>query len=300
MRAVSHAKRAFFTAMDRGHIRRLERLDDPYGRRIARVVAGLGARDLVAEDQSVAAIEQQRRAWLESDQELVSGSVGPGREWDAGITLRRACEASKDPVPASLLFLLVEEFRPRRVLELGTNVGVSSGYLAVALDRNRDGGSLYTLEASPSRLRHARQLHARLGLDNIEYRQGLFEDTIGPTLDDMATVDMAFVDGHHRLEPTLRYFDLIKAYLACPAVVVFDDIRISDEMRQAWHAIQHDRRVTLAVDLYAIGVCIVGPARRSARRAVTPPISFALQHRELGLRDALEQLRALVGGGMVR
>jgi predicted O-methyltransferase YrrM len=293
-------KRAFFAVMDRFHLHRLEHLDDPCGRRMAAVVSTLGVRDLVAEDQLVAAIEQQRRAWLESDDALVSGSLGGGREWDAGVTLRRACAASKDPVPASLLFLLVEEFRPRRVLELGTNVGVSSGYLAVALDRNRDRGSLYTLEASPYRMRYAKELHQSLGLNNIVYREGLFDDTLGSVLDDMEMVDMAFVDGHYRLEPTLRYFNRIKAHLAPHAVVVFDDIRISDEMRRAWREIQHDQRVTLAVDLYAIGVCVVGVAPRPAHRMVTPPISFALQHRELGVRDVLEQLTALVGGGVVR
>jgi predicted O-methyltransferase YrrM len=263
---------------------------------MASVVSALGVRDLALEDERVAGIEEQRRAWLASERVLVTGALGAGREWDDGVTLRGACAASKDPVPASLLFLLVEEFQPRRVLELGTNVGISSGYLAVALDRNPNDGSLYTLEASPYRLQRARGLHRRLAVDNVEYREGLFEDTLGQTLADMETVDMAFVDGHHRLEPTLRYFDLIKARLAPRAVVVFDDIRISDEMRRAWGEIQGDQRVTLAVDLYAIGVCVVDASPRLARRVVTPPISFALQHRELGLRDVREQLGGFLGG----
>jgi predicted O-methyltransferase YrrM len=186
------------------------------------------------------------------------------------------------------------------IRDSGTNLGVSAGYLGAALDRDSDDGRLYTLEASPHRLRHARQLHRALGLRNIEYREGLFEDTLGPVLEDMRVVDMAFVDGHHRLEPTLRYFDLITAHLASRAVVVFDDIRISDEMRRAWRAIQHDRRVALAVDLYAVGACVVDAKKRAARRVALPPISFALQHRELGLRDVLEQVTGLLPRGGMR
>ena len=295
--AVSRAKRGFFSTMDRVHLRRLRRLEDPRGPRMASVVSTLGVRDLAVEDERVARIEEQRRGWLASEEMLVSGALGAGREWDDGVTLRGACSASKDPVPASLLFLLVEEFRPRLVLELGTNVGISSGYLAVALDRNPSDGLLYTLEASPYRLHRAKALHHRLALDNVEYREGLFEDTLGPTLEDMGTVDMAFVDGHHLLEPTLRYFDLIKAHLAPRAVVVFDDIRISDEMRRAWAAIRRDLRVTLAVDLYAIGVCVVDALPRRSRRVMTPPISFALQYRELGMRDVREQLEGLISRG---
>jgi predicted O-methyltransferase YrrM len=262
---------------------------------MASVVSALGVRDLAVEDERVARIEEQRRVWLASEEDLVSVSLGVGREWDDGVTLGAACAASKDPLPVSLLFLLVEEFRPRQVLELGTNVGISSGYLAVALDRNPGDGSVYTLEASPYRLHRARELHTRLGLDNVHHREGLFEDTLGPTLEEMGVVDMAFVDGHHRLEPTLRYFDLIKSHLAPRAVVVFDDIRISDEMRRAWVEIRRDDRVTLAVDLYAIGACVVDASPRPLRRVVTPPISFALQHRELGLRDVREQLAVLFG-----
>jgi predicted O-methyltransferase YrrM len=281
--------------MDRIHLRRLGRLDDPRGRRIASVVSALGVRDLALEDDRLDRIERQRQVWLRSEQALVSGELGVGREWDVGVTVASACAASKDPTPASLLFLLVEQFRPRRVLELGTNVGVSSGYLAVALDRNSDDGSLVTLEASPYRLQRARELHRAVALDNIEYREGLFEDTLDRTLEDMGIVDMAFVDGHHRLEPTLRYFGLIKSHLAPGAVVVFDDIRISDEMRRAWREIQRDPRVSLAVDLYTIGICAVDATPGLERREVTPPVSFALQHRELGLRDVAEQLRGLFG-----
>ena len=120
MRALSRVKRAFFSTMDRIHLRHLRRLDDPHGPRMASVVSALGVRDLAVEDERVARIEEQRREWLASEEDLVSGALGVGREWDEGVTLGSACAASKDPVPASLLFLLVEEFRPRLVLELSS------------------------------------------------------------------------------------------------------------------------------------------------------------------------------------
>lgn len=285
MSLISRLKRRFFSAMDRAHLRRLARLDSPRAGKLARVVSQLSDRDPSSEFDLVARIEDQRRQWLGSEAPLVDGSLGDGREWDREVSVHEACKASKDSVPASLLFLLVEEFRPRRVLELGTNVGISAGYLAVALDRTEDGGTLYTLEASPYRLRMARALHADLGLGNVKYREGLFEETLERTLHEMESVDMAFVDGHHRLEPTLRYFDLICPHLTPSGIVVFDDIRLSSEMHQAWRHIQRDRRVAIAVDLYAIGVCLMAGEGRPTRRLVTPPISFALQHRELSLRE---------------
>ena len=81
---------------------------------MASVVSALGVRDLAVEDERVARIEEQRRVWLASAEALVSGSLGAGREWDDGVTLGGACAASKDPLPVSLLFLLVEELDARR------------------------------------------------------------------------------------------------------------------------------------------------------------------------------------------
>ena len=79
MRAVSRAKRAFFSTMDKVHLRRLRRIEDPYGQRMASVVSTLGVRDLALENERIARIEEQRRAWLASEHDLVSGELGAGR-----------------------------------------------------------------------------------------------------------------------------------------------------------------------------------------------------------------------------
>jgi predicted O-methyltransferase YrrM len=70
----------------------------------------------------------------------------------------------------------------------------------------------------------------------------------------MAQIDMAYIDGNHRLEPTLRYFNQMYPNLHADSVVVFDDIHWSAEMEDAWAAIKKDERVTLTIDLFFIGL----------------------------------------------
>ena len=142
---------------------------------------------------------------------------------------------------------------------------------------NDDGGRLVTLEASPYRQRLARELHGRVGLDNIDYRLGLFVDTLDAALDEFESFDFAFIDGHHQHEPTLDYFDRIWRHATPGAVFVFDDIRWSDGMQRAWAELQADPRIELAVDLYSVGVCIVGREAPTANRSVLPPIRYALE-----------------------
>ena len=100
---------------------------------------------------------------------------------------------------------------------------------------------MVTLDASAYRQRLAKEIHANLGLDNISYVTGLFTDTLQPTLTDMGTVDLAFIDGHHQYQPTLDYLEEILKFSTPDTVFVFDDIRWSEGMKQAWDEIRADR-----------------------------------------------------------
>jgi predicted O-methyltransferase YrrM len=65
------------------------------------------------------------------------------------------------------------------------------------------------------------------------------------------------VDGNHRKKPTLDYFNQILPLLPNEGCIVFDDIHWSREMEEAWADICADHRVTLTIDLFAIGLVFV-------------------------------------------
>ena len=93
-----------------------------------------------------------------------------------------------------------------------------------------------------------------LGLKNIELVEGNFDETLTGTITKMGNIDMVFVDGNHRYEPTVRYFrDLLPA-MQEHSILVFDDIHWSKEMEQAWEEIKQDPAVTLSIDLFFIGL----------------------------------------------
>jgi len=117
-----------------------------------------------------------------------------------------------------------------------------------------------TLEASPYRLRLAKANHERLALQ-LDYVQGLFSDTLDETLERLPPVDLAFVDGHHQYEPTLRYFEQIAAKAAPGCIFVFDDIRWSDGMRRAWRELKAKPVFEAVADLGDMGVAVL--SRRS-------------------------------------
>jgi predicted O-methyltransferase YrrM len=248
--------------------------EHPHGARVVRVLEQLRARGTAGQAEAVAAIERERAKLLTDESLLVDGSLREAGPRGPARTVRDACKASKPPVPSLLMYLLVREFKPTRIIELGTNLGISSAYQALALKANGD-GQLATFEASPYRQRIARELHTRLGLDNVTYVLGLFQDTLAPWLSQASPVDFAFIDGNHQYEATLAYGDLILAHAKPDAILVFDDIRWSAGMKKAWARLKNDRRFQLVIDLSGIGVCVRTEAY-AGRRHAYPRICHAL------------------------
>ena len=262
---VSRRMRGAFRGLANGYaLRRLARAHQPEGRMVADVVRQVNC-SLTGEDQArLEEIEDQRQRFLRQVDPLVDGTLGPGGLYDEGVSIQSACRVSKKPKGALFLYLLIRAFKPSVVLELGTNLGISSAYQAAALRRNGH-GALVTLEASPYRARLAQELHRRLHLTNVTYVQGLFAETLAPTLRNFGPVDFSFIDGHHQFQPTLDYFDAVWRHSNPHAVFAFDDIRWSAGMAQAWAVLCSDSRLTLVVDLDNLGVCLASPARRRFR-----------------------------------
>lgn len=239
--------------MDRMSISRLESSNHFRKQNFVNVLEKCNKANRNAAHHSTQKIEEIRRRLLQREDPIDDGTLDGSGIYDEGVTVRGACSASKPPKSALFLYYLVQEFQPRNAIELGTNVGISSAYIASALNHGR----LTTFEASPYRIRLAKEVHAETGIQNVTYVPGLFADTLENTLQTMDPIDFAFIDGHHQYQPTLDYFHISRKYATNEALFVFDDIQWSDGMKQAWSEIKADPCVTLSMDLQNIGVCIV-------------------------------------------
>ena len=261
---------------DAAIIEQLARAPHPHAEKIAWALGHLGDGAPVEDRDWITRVETERERLLSLDTPLEDGSIeGYSGPDDTGITISQACHDSKRAKPALMLYLLTRALKPQRIIELGTNVGISSAFLGAAMKMN-GGGSIVTLDGHPYKQKVAADVHGNLGLDNITYVPGLFADTLGDALQHAAPVDIAFIDGHHQYQPTLDYFEAILPHSATDAVFVFDDIRWSAGMAKAWAELRADERFGLVVDLQSIGIC-ARAEKPSAPRTVLPPIHNALR-----------------------
>ena len=201
-------------------------------------------------------VEKRRQALLASEQVLAVTDFGAGSQVAGAGGRRRAVRdvarhAAKPPRLAQLLFRLVNHFQPATVLELGTSLGLTTAYLALANSRSQ----VITFEGCPNTAAVARETFAELSIQNVRLVEGNLDVTLPATLAALTKpLDFVFFDGNHRYEPTLRYFEACLAKAHEHSVFVLDDIHWSAEMERAWAAIKAHPAVTVTVDLYYVGL----------------------------------------------
>jgi predicted O-methyltransferase YrrM len=209
----------------------------------------LDKRNFYAYKQVEALREQllQNNALIEVEDFGAGSSTGNNRQRSIASIARHAAKSRKW---AQLLFRIVHYYAPLNIIELGTSLGISTSYMSLACRDAR----IITGEGSPQVAEQAKRNFAALKLETIQVTVGNFDDTLPGMLQQLPAVDLAFLDGNHRLEPTLRYFEQILAKIHTASVIIIDDIHWSKEMEQAWQSIQQHPAVKCTVDLFFIGL----------------------------------------------
>lgn len=198
-------------------------------------------------------IEDLRNDMLSDKREIKVKDFGAGSRTNNSPVRRIsdiARNSAKAPRYAQLLFRLVNHFKPDTILDLGTSLGLTTAYLASA-KRN---ATVYSFEGCPETAALARQNFKSLKLGNIQLIEGNLDETLSATLKKLDKVDFVFFDGNHRYEPTMRYFRQCLAKAHENSVFVLDDIYWSKEMERAWKEISATPEVSVALDLFQIGI----------------------------------------------
>lgn len=181
--------------------------------------------------------------------------LGAGRDAVGSRTIRTsvgrlARRSGAGRWKARVLYQLVRQYQPAHVLELGTNLGISAGYLAAALPEN---ARLTTVEGVPELAGRA-SLH--LDQLTLKAKVRLVNQTFEAYLDTLTNerFGLVYLDGHHAYRPTLDYIRRLKPHLAPGALVVLDDIYWSPGMAAAWSELCADDDFSVSADLFRLGL----------------------------------------------
>ena len=158
--------------------------------------------------------------------------------------------ALKPPKLAKLLYRLAAFTKPTNIVELGTCLGVTTLYLQAAAPNAK----VYTLEGCPQTAGVAKDVFYRAGVKDINVITGNFDDTLPDVIEGLDKLNFVFVDGNHRKDATVKYFEWCLPKVHEGTLLIFDDIYWSEGMKEAWAEIKAHPEVTVTVDLFWIGL----------------------------------------------
>ncbi|MFA8449694.1 MAG: O-methyltransferase [Bacteroidales bacterium] len=149
-----------------------------------------------------------------------------------------------------LVYRLVKDIAPQKILELGTSFGVSTLALKLASPKS----SIYTIEGCANIVEIAQESFKQFNINDIEVINGSFDIEIPQLLNKIQEVDFVLIDGNHRKEATLKYFRCCLEHINDNSCIIIDDISWSKQMREAWIEICKNPKVSITIDLFHMGI----------------------------------------------
>jgi predicted O-methyltransferase YrrM len=199
-----------------------------------------------------ARIEELKWNLLRNERRITVTDLGAGSVTGKGnerSIKQIACNSSKSLKYSRLMYRLAAYFKPKTILELGTSLGLSTAYMALG----SPGSRIITIEGCPNIAREAKDNFRTLGLDHIEIVNGNFDTELRGVLNSVSSLEMVFIDGNHRKDPTINYFKQCLSNVSNEMIIIFDDIHWSEEMEEAWREVCSHPAVTLSLDLFFMG-----------------------------------------------
>ncbi len=252
-----------------GQQRLAKMLDDGLPSHLRQPLLFLLTKSLSPDDQSLVNRIEARRAKMANDSAVyveIYPSPDPGSSGPANrpavkpqpgkvkkIALSSIAEiASVVPYWGAFLYLCSNATRAETILELGSCAGISGCYMAAGKNCKR----YITIEGSHDLARIA---ESNLGsvASHFEVINALFDsglDRILPML--TSGLDMVHVDGQHEKIATFHYLTRLTPFLNRGALLVFDDIRWTPDMWEAWQTILTHKGFAWTLDTGRYGLCL--------------------------------------------
>jgi len=199
-------------------------------------------------------VEQLRKKMLSDKRSILVQDLGSQAELSENNLINLSEIATRSPVPAkygALLAKIAAEFGKPLIIEFGTSIGISTIYMAKACKDAK----VITIEGCPSIAQIAKQNFIDSGLTNVALLVGSFDDLISDFAVQGVKPGMVFIDGNHRKEPVINYFNQMAKLSDSNSVIIIDDINYSIEMAEAWNEIKLHKKVSITIDIFRMGIC---------------------------------------------
>ncbi len=150
---------------------------------------------------------------------------------------------------ANLLYRISNYYKPTRILELGTSLGIGTIHLKLGNPM----AHVTTIEGCNNTMEIARK-HFELAETTIDSICNTFENYL--KLIQNEKFDLVYIDGHHDGEALKNYISLLASFTHNDTIFVLDDIRWSNSMFNAWQELIKSDEFHVSIDIFRMGIVI--------------------------------------------
>ena len=180
-------------------------------------------------------------------EEYGAGSKTIRKELSSKLLLKNVASKNKY---GNVLANLTEFGNCKKILELGTSLGIGTAYLA----SKKYHSEIISIECNKELAKLTKKTLQKFNFNNIEIIANTFDDSLNELLTKNTKFDLVYIDGNHTKEATLRYFNLLSNHIHNNSIIVFDDIYWSKGMTEAWQEIMKSEKVRLSIDIFKFGI----------------------------------------------
>lgn len=203
-------------------------------------------------------IEKLRAELLEDEREiLLTDRDGKSINKDKRIKIKSCAGNLRSASVLQLIYRLVEDLKPRHIIESGNSLGISTAYLAKAAPQAK----IIHIEDNRETVSITAETLRKLNIQNVELKSGDFTDLFPGLLRDFSEPDIVIIEGVKRKDHVLNYFNGCLPALSSNSMMVFGNIYQNNEMKEAWSEIKSHPEVTVTLDLFQIGLVFVRRAQ---------------------------------------
>jgi len=156
----------------------------------------------------------------------------------------------------ALLFRLVNFFKCRTVLQIGSSTGVMSLYLALPL---RNSCECYAMEERTGLMENIQIFAEQNFIKNLHLMEGSYAESLRRLKSEIASADFIFINTLGNSGKTRNALHLVETFIYPNTVMVIDNIQRDKAMKKIWQEIKDRPDVRLTIDLLSSGLVFFNP-----------------------------------------
>jgi len=164
-----------------------------------------------------------------------------------GTPLRKLVNRNTiSPEMGRTLFKIVHKYQPKYAIELGTGVGIATLYQCSPSKKMQ----LHSIEENIDLAKTSKQLLNKLGLQQVQFSAGLFEEKIPSITAQMPSLELVTINQL----ATKELMGKILQHCNKQAIVILNYPHATKERTEHWEWLKEQPRIQLTVDLYNMGI----------------------------------------------